>query len=62
MFQDLQREAQMIIDDVIRLSYFMRGAIPYEQMMHRTYLERQRVDSFISRHLKNESQKPYPQY
>lgn len=62
MFGDLQREVQNIVDNVIELSYFMRGAIPYEEMLRRTYGERERIGSFIEKRLKKESQKPYPQY
>jgi len=62
MFGRLQREAEIIVDDVVELTYFMRGAISYEEMMRRTYGERQRVAHFIEKHLKQEAKKPYPQY
>jgi len=62
MFGRLQREAEMVVDDVIELTYFMRGAISYEEMLRRTYGERSRIAGFIERRLKQEAKKPYPVY
>ena len=45
----------MIVETIIELVYFMRGAISYEEMMWRTPGERQRISQFIQKRL--ESQK-----
>lgn len=62
MFNDLQREASVIIDDIIELAYFMRGAITYDQMLWRTHGERDRIAAFVEKRLKKEATHPYPQY
>jgi len=62
MFQDLQKGAENILDSVIELCYFMRGAISYEEMLHRTPGERQHVSDFIKKRLKAEDHKLVPIY
>ena len=62
MFKSLQCDAEMVIDGVIELCYFMRGAVSYEEMMKRTNGERQRIGAFIEKRLKSEAKKPNPQY
>ena len=62
MIQGLQREVEQTLDNIIYLTYFMRGSISYESMFHRTYGERQRIENFIEKRLEQESKKPFPQY
>jgi len=62
MFGRLQREAQIILDSTIELTYFMRGAISYDDMLRRTYGERDRIAIFIEKRLKTEANRPHPQY
>ena len=62
MFQGLARDVDRLIHSVIELSYWMRGAIPYESMMMRTPGERQRIQDFIANHLKIEGKKTFPNY
>ena len=47
-----------IVDEALELTYFMRGAVQYFDMLEFTYAERQRVANFIERRLKDESAKP----
>lgn len=47
-----------IVDEAVELTYFMRGAIQYHDMFETTYHERQRMNAFIEKHLKNEAAKP----
>lgn len=58
MFDRLAHDVQDIVDGIIRLVYFMRGAVSYEEMMWRTPGERQRMDTFLSERLEAEKQKP----
>jgi hypothetical protein len=58
----LEGEVRGLINEAIELSYFMRGAIPYEAMMGRTYAERQVISEFITKRLEAETQKMYPNY
>ena len=48
-----------IVDEAIELSYFMRGAIQYNEMLDTTYAERQRISTFIEKRLKDEGSKPH---
>lgn len=62
MFSSLGREVDGLIRNAIELSYFMRGAIPYESMLLRTPGERQRIGDFVTDRLKSESKKSFPVY
>ncbi len=55
VFKSFGQETDMIVETIIELVYFMRGAISYEEMMWRTPGERQRISQFIQKRL--ESQK-----
>lgn len=58
----MRREAEQIIENVIELTYFMRGAIGYEEMLFRTPGERQMIASFITRRLESQQKSMYPVY
>lgn len=60
MFKILNRGVESIFDDVIALSYYMRGAIPYESMMMRTPGERQRIGKFVEQRLEMASKTMFP--
>lgn len=62
MFQQLQREVQLLIDNTIELVYFMRGSLTYEEAMMRTRGERDRMGAFLQRRLKEESKRSMPNY
>lgn len=62
MFGQLQRDVEGLIDEAIELSYYMRGALGYEEILCRTPGERQRITKFIERRLENESKKHFPVY
>ena len=62
MFQQLQAEARNIIDSCISLSYYMRGAIQYEDVLMRVPAERDMMFEFIKDRLETESKRPYPNY
>lgn len=47
LFTSLRAEARGIISDVIQLSWYMRGAIQYKDMMEMSHAERQLVREFI---------------
>lgn len=50
-----------LVDEIVQLVYFMRGAIQYHDMYETTYHERQRIGKFIEERLKDEGAKP-PQF
>jgi hypothetical protein len=62
MFDRLQTEAKQIVIGLIEQVYFMRGAISYEEMMCRSYGERQLISEFLEKRLKSEKTNPYPVY
>jgi len=62
MFQKMERERFQLIEGLIQLVYFMRGAIQYDNIKALTYVERQAVSTFIGKRLEDESKKVHPVY
>ena len=62
MFGNLKRDVELIVDNVVELSYFMRGAVGYEEMMKRTPGERQRMAKFIEKRLESQKNSMSPVY
>jgi hypothetical protein len=62
MFGRMQGDRRRLLEEVIQLVYFMRGAIQYRDMMNMTMVERQAVSEFIEKRLELESKKMYPIY
>ncbi len=62
MMSRLQGDVQTVVDNIIELSYFMRGAISYEEMMLRTPGERQRISKFVEKRLESQKNSMYPVY
>lgn len=52
----------MILKSLVQISYFMRGAVQYEDMFNRSYAERQIFEDFIKDRLESESKKQNPTY
>lgn len=63
MFNRLEREVKQIIDNIIEITYFMRGAVDYDSaLMNMSAGERDRISGFITRRLETESKSMYPVY
>jgi hypothetical protein len=62
MFERLEGEATHLLNELIELSYFMRGAITYDALMGKTFTERRMIGEFLSSRLESESQKASPNY
>jgi len=62
MFDFMRGEVRSLIKHIINITYFMRGAIQYEEMMRRTPAERQLFEEFISERLDVEKDNPFPNY
>ena len=58
----MQDEAQILIDECVTLSYWMRGAITYGEILYTTVGERQRIGKFIEKRLEQEKKNPHPCY
>lgn len=62
MFDTLSRGARNIIKEAINLTYFMRGAITYTELMHMTPGERALVSEFLNDRMESESRRAVPIY
>lgn len=62
LFRKLENDRRNIIEGLIQLTYFMRGAIQYDDMKNMTYVERQLVSDFINQRLEQEAKKMNPTY
>lgn len=60
--KNLQHEAKSIVEDVISMIYFMRGALTYYEAMNMSVPERKITKSFLDKRLEYENKKMYPQY
>jgi hypothetical protein len=58
----MQRDVEGLIDGIISLVYYMRGAISYEDMMMRTPGERDRISRFLDKRFEAEKKNPHPVY
>ncbi len=62
MFAGLEGDARALLREVTELVYFMRGSVQYDDMLRRTYAERQIFQDFVRERLEAESKKMYPVY
>jgi len=62
MFNRMADDAQDILDGLIRMCYFMRGAISFDEMKMLTPGERHRIEKFLDTRLKDEAKKMHPVY
>lgn len=58
----LEKTAESIIESAISLSYYMRGAISYDDMLERTPGERASIGKFVGERLDSEKDKMHPVY
>lgn len=62
MFNQYRSDINDIIRSLIQLTYFMRGAISYSELMDKSHMERELIGEFIASRLEQESNRPYPVY
>lgn len=63
MFGTLHREVEALIQDIIEIVYYMRGAVQYRDMLyHMTYAERQMMADFLKDRIEHERKKLNPVY
>lgn len=62
MFATFQREGERLIESILTLIYFMRGAISYTEAMNMSLAERELAGKFIERRLEVEKKNPSPVY
>ncbi len=62
LFTRLRKEANDLIKSIVQLTWFMRGAISYHEMLKMSYAERQLVREWIEENLNNQKDSPHPTY
>lgn len=62
MFIELEGQKKNLIKDTVELTYFMRGALQYEDALELTTLEREIHTTFLNKHLEKEVKKVNPNY
>ena len=62
MANRLSREAEDLLKSAVQLSYFMRGAISYTEIMNMSRFERDAIAEFIEGRMEIERKKPNPVY
>ncbi len=62
MFSGLQREGRQLLDSIISLIYFMRGAVSYTEAMNMSFAERDILAHFLSNRLEIEKKSSNPIY
>lgn len=62
MFKQMNADRRGLLYSIVRLVYFMRGAIQYKDMFEMTSIERETVGDFIDSRLEAENQHVHPVY
>jgi hypothetical protein len=62
MIEQMESESRGLIKAIISLVYFMRGSIKYDDMMWRTFGERQAIKDFLDERFEVEKNNPHPVY
>ena len=62
MFNGLQREGRALLNSIVSLIYFMRGAVSYSEAMNMSLAERQVISEFLDKRLEAEKNSPSPVY
>jgi len=62
MVDGMDRESRKLLESIVSLVYFMRGAISYNDMMWMTHGEREVIKDFLDTRFETESKNPHPVY
>lgn len=62
MFDQMNTERKNLLTTIVRLVYFMRGAIQYQDMFEMSPVERDAVAEFIEKRLEAEANKAFQNY
>lgn len=63
LFNRLTTESQMIIKNVVQLTYFMRGGASYDYILREmSFAERQIMNDFLEKRMEIETKSPHPVY
>lgn len=62
MVGQMNRESKSLLDSALQLTYFMRGAISYNEIMNMSRVERDAIAEFIEGRLEVERKRSNPVY
>ena len=62
MIQKMESDSRQLIESIVSLVYFMRGAVSYGDMMWMTYGERMTIKHFLDERFEIEKKNPTPVY
>lgn len=54
----LSHETSQILEEIVELTYYMRGSIQYNDLLHLSIPEKRAISDFISNRLEHELKKP----
>ena len=58
----MRKEATILIESIVSLIYYMRGAVTYSEAMNMTYAERRIFEQFLEQRFEQESKRLHPIY
>lgn len=62
MYRDLDNQIDSLYTEAVEITYYMRGGVPLSEALELTRVERSNIQTFIKRHLEQESKKMNPNY
>lgn len=63
LYNRLNNDTKIILENIVKMTYFMRGAISYDHALYgMSYVERDIVLDHVSKRLETESKSPHPVY
>lgn len=62
MVNQMNRESKSLLDSALQLTYFMRGAVSYNEIMNMSRVERDAIAEFVEGRLEVERKRPNPVY
>ena len=60
MIKSFQKDVTALVKTCMSMTYFMRGSYQYEDILNRSYSERQMIAQFIEERMEMQQKIPYP--
>lgn len=62
MFAEMHNKVKQLLQEIIEITYFMRGSVQYQSGFILTFIERQQINEFLKKRIEKEVNNPHPQY
>ena len=62
MYAELNAQVDALYTEAVELTYYMRGGVPLSEALELTQVERNNIQTFLKKHLDQESKKMHPNY